>query len=100
MKLSLPLKLMENPQKSNKRLMVRTITGRQIGKAKRFKLFPLVVGSYLTHSPFNVACKQIVKSNRRKTSLGPVILFCKISFPVMHLMPYYAKTGDSCPLIT
>jgi hypothetical protein len=29
----------------------------------------------------------------------PVILFCKISFPVMHLIPYYAKTGPSRPLI-
>jgi hypothetical protein len=29
----------------------------------------------------------------------PVILFCKISFPVTHLMPYYAETGRSCPVI-
>jgi hypothetical protein len=29
----------------------------------------------------------------------PVILFCKISFPVTHLIPYYAKTGPSRPLI-
>jgi hypothetical protein len=29
----------------------------------------------------------------------PVILFCKISFPVPHFMPYYAKTGRSHPLI-
>jgi hypothetical protein len=29
----------------------------------------------------------------------PVILFCKISFPVTHLMPYYAETGRSRPLI-
>jgi hypothetical protein len=29
----------------------------------------------------------------------PVILFCNISFPVMHLMPYYAETGRSRPLI-
>jgi len=29
----------------------------------------------------------------------PVILFCKISFPVTHLMPYYAKTGRSHPLL-
>ncbi len=27
----------------------------------------------------------------------PVISFCKISFLVMHLMPYYAKTGCSRP---
>ncbi len=25
--------------------------------------------------------------------------FVKISFPVMHLMPYYAETGHSRPLI-
>jgi hypothetical protein len=29
----------------------------------------------------------------------PVILLCKISFPVSHLMPYYAETGRSRPLI-
>jgi hypothetical protein len=29
----------------------------------------------------------------------PVISFCKISFPVTHLIPYYAKTGPSRPLI-
>ncbi len=29
----------------------------------------------------------------------PVISFCKISFPVTHLMPYYSKTGRSRPLI-
>ncbi len=28
-----------------------------------------------------------------------VTSFCKISFLVMHLMPYYAKTGRSWPLI-
>jgi hypothetical protein len=28
----------------------------------------------------------------------PVISFCKISFPVTHLMLYYAKTGRSRPL--
>jgi len=37
-----------------------------------------------------------------KFSLGPrlpVISFWKISFPVIHLMPYYAETGHSRPLI-
>jgi hypothetical protein len=35
-----------------------------------------------------------------KTSLKvPVISFCKIPFPVKHLMPYYAKIGRSRPLI-
>jgi hypothetical protein len=29
----------------------------------------------------------------------PVISFCKMSFPVKHLMPYYAETGRSRPLI-
>jgi len=28
----------------------------------------------------------------------PVISFCKISFPVTHLIPYYAGTGRSRPL--
>jgi hypothetical protein len=30
---------------------------------------------------------------------SPVILFGEISFPVTHLMPHYAETGRSCPLI-
>jgi hypothetical protein len=30
----------------------------------------------------------------------PVLSFCKISFPVTHLMPYYAETGRSRPLIS
>jgi len=34
-----------------------------------------------------------------KTSLGPLISFCKIRFPVKHLMPYDAETGHSRPLI-
>ncbi len=29
----------------------------------------------------------------------PVIGFVKVSFPVTHLMPYYAETGRSRPLI-
>jgi hypothetical protein len=33
-----------------------------------------------------------------KTSL--CTSFCKISFQLKHLMPYYAKTGRSRPLIT
>ncbi len=30
----------------------------------------------------------------------PFVLFCfvKFSFPITHLMPYYAETGRSCPL--
>ncbi len=35
-----------------------------------------------------------------KTSLGPsYFVFLKMSFPVKHLMPYYAETGRSRPLI-
>ncbi len=36
-----------------------------------------------------------------KTSLGPnqLLGFVKFSFPVMHMMPYYAETGHSRPLI-
>jgi hypothetical protein len=39
---------------------------------KKKQLIPLVVRSYLTHNPYNVACKQIVrfKSNgRSRTSI-------------------------------
>jgi hypothetical protein len=35
----------------------------------------------------------------RKTSLGPnYFVFLKFSFPVTHVMPYYAETGGSCPV--
>jgi hypothetical protein len=34
-----------------------------------------------------------------KTSLGPSFLLSQISFPVTRLMPYYAETGRSRPLI-
>jgi hypothetical protein len=34
-----------------------------------------------------------------KISLSLSYFVCKISFPVMHLMPYYAKIGHSWPLI-
>jgi hypothetical protein len=35
-----------------------------------------------------------------KTSLGPSYFpFVKLSFPVTRLMPYYAETGRSRPLI-
>jgi hypothetical protein len=30
-------------------------------------------------------------------SLGPSFFFRKISFPIMHLMPYYVKIGRPCP---
>jgi hypothetical protein len=36
-----------------------------------------------------------------KTSFNsPLFPFAKFSFPVTHLMPYYAETGHSCPLVT
>ncbi len=34
-----------------------------------------------------------------KISLDPNYFVCKISFPVTQLMPYYAETGRSRPLI-
>jgi len=39
------------------------------------------------------------KIGGKKIVCVPVISFCKISFPVKHLMPYYAETGRSRPLI-
>jgi hypothetical protein len=63
-------KLLYSSQKSNKRLMVRSITwetkreGQRQAKnctthrnqKKGKKLVPIMVGSYLTHTPSNVAC--------------------------------------------
>jgi len=57
-----------------------------------------------------VTVVEVVKRKERgmKLNLPPkveklvwvsVTSFCKISFLVMHLMPYYAKTGRSWPLI-
>jgi hypothetical protein len=59
--------------------MVRTITQKTKGKAKerpkdaqptstkeRRELVPLMVGSYLTYNPSNVACMQIVRSNNNR----------------------------------
>jgi hypothetical protein len=42
---------------------------------------------------------QFTTNNGGKTSLGTVISFCKILFLVTHLMPSYAETGHSRPLI-
>jgi hypothetical protein len=60
--------------------MVGTITQKTKGKAKerskdvqlaRIKegreLVPSMVGSYFIHSPFNVACMQIMKSNSNRS---------------------------------
>jgi hypothetical protein len=73
-------------QKIQQKLMVGTITRKTKGKAKkrpkvvqptstkeRKELVPLMVGSYLTHNPSNLACMQIVRSNndrRFKTSIS------------------------------
>ncbi len=41
---------------------------------KKKELVPLVVASYLTHGPSNVACMQIVRSNsnrRLRASINP-----------------------------
>jgi hypothetical protein len=60
--------------------MAKTIVGETKRKPKKGKrtqspkepkrrgLVPLVVGSYFTHSPFNVMCMQIVKSNNNGRS--------------------------------
>jgi hypothetical protein len=39
------------------------------------------------------------KTQLEKLVWVPVISFCKISFPVTHLMPYYDETDRSHPLI-
>jgi hypothetical protein len=55
-----------------------------------------------------VAAVEALRKKERgdeKLSLPPklmeklIISFCKISFPITHLMPYYAETGCSHPLI-
>jgi len=73
--------------------MVETITGEGQRKAKRLtncgnqkkgkKLIPLMVGSYFTHGPFNVASMQIVKSNSNGRS--------KTSIAHQHNLPLYNK---------
>jgi hypothetical protein len=85
-------------QKSNKRLMARTITRRQKSegqrKAKRRtaprnqrkerELVPLEVGSYLTHGLSNVVYMQIVRSNSNKKY--------KTSITCQHNLPFYSKS--------
>jgi hypothetical protein len=39
------------------------------------------------------------ETQSKKLVWVPVILVCKISLPVTHLMPYFAETGRSCPVI-
>jgi hypothetical protein len=39
------------------------------------------------------------KIGGKKLVWVPVISFCEISFPVKHLMPNYAETGRSRPLL-
>jgi hypothetical protein len=39
------------------------------GTKKKRKLVPLVVGSYLTHGPSDVACMQITRSNNNESNL-------------------------------
>jgi hypothetical protein len=84
-------------QKSNKRSMVGTIVGetKREGqrKAKRCtchknkikgkKLVLLVVGSYFIHSPFNVACMQIMKSNNNGKF--------RTNINYQHNFPFYSK---------
>jgi hypothetical protein len=58
--------------------MAITITWKTKGKAKKYtthtrtkegrKLIPFVVGNYLTHNPFHVACMQIVRFNSNRRS--------------------------------
>jgi hypothetical protein len=69
-------------EKSNKRLMVKTITGEtKRGRPKKGQktynpqepkkgkeLVPLVVGSYLPHGPYNVAYMLIMKFNNNGRS--------------------------------
>ncbi len=41
-----------------------------------------------------------IRGNSWKNQFGSLVIsFSKISIPVKHLMPYYAETGRSCPLI-
>jgi hypothetical protein len=42
---------------------------------------------------------ELVEKLVEKLVWVPVISFCNILFPVKRLMPYYAKTGRSHPLI-
>jgi hypothetical protein len=88
---------MQWTQKSNKRSIVRTITretkrgGQRKAKGcityknqkKRRELIPLVVGTYLTHNPYNVTYMQIMKSNNNGRS--------KTNITQQHNLPFYRK---------
>jgi hypothetical protein len=84
-------------QKSNKRLMVGTIIretkrGRPKKGLKTYnpqepkkgkELVPLMVGSYLTNGPYNVACMIIVKCNNNGRSITSITHQCNL--------PLYSK---------
>jgi len=80
----------------NKKLMAGTITWKTEGKAKerpkdarptrteeRRELVLLVVGSYLTHNPSNVAYMQIMKSNNNRRF--------RTSISCQHNLPLYNR---------
>jgi len=49
-------------------------------KNPKKKLVPLVVGSYFTHSPSNVACMQIIRSNNNGRSRTNINYQCNLPF--------------------
>jgi hypothetical protein len=79
-------------KKSNKRLVARTITrktkreGQNTNNLQEPKkgreLVPLMVGSYFIHNSSNVACMQIVRSNRNGKSRTSITL---------HNLPPYSR---------
>jgi hypothetical protein len=49
-------------------------------KKKGRELVPLMVGSYLTHCPSNVACMQIVRFNSNRRPRTSIICQCNFRF--------------------
>jgi hypothetical protein len=92
-KLSIGIQHKYDSQKSNKRSMVETIIGEtkregqerpkdeQFVRTKKNKeLVPLMVGSYLTHGPYNVTHMQIVRSHNNGRSRTSITCQCNLPF--------------------
>ncbi len=46
---------------------------------ERRKLIPFMVGSYFTHSPYNVANMQVVRSNNNRRSRSNIFCQCNLA---------------------
>jgi hypothetical protein len=96
------------PEPSHRRQKGRPKKGRMMcrpgGTKEGRDLVLLVVGSYLTHSPSNVVCMQIVRSNRnsRSRTCSPIWLSfsCRWYQPTYIMIKYWCNTSTHPHLLS